>query len=54
MIGVLLAIGYQLYRISLSPTAGLIALTAFDAVVLVLILKEYGQQRRPRATKCNP
>jgi uncharacterized membrane protein len=54
MIGVLLAIGYQLYRISLSPTAGLIALTAFDAVVLVLILREYGQQRRPRATKCNP
>jgi uncharacterized membrane protein len=51
MIGVLLAfIGYQLYRISLSPTAGLIALTAFDAVVLVLTLREYGQQRRARAT----
>jgi uncharacterized membrane protein len=52
MIVVLLAfIGYQLYRIILSPTAGLIALTAFDAVIVVLTWREYGQQRRARATR---
>ena len=51
MIAVLLAlIGYQLYRIILSPTAGLIVLTAFDAVILVLTWREYGQQRRARTT----
>jgi hypothetical protein len=52
MIVVLLAfIGYQLYRIILSPTAGLITLTAFDAVIVVLTWREYGQQRRARATR---
>ena len=52
MIVVLLAfIGYQLYRIILSPGVGLIALTAFDAVILVLTWREYGQQRRARATR---
>ena len=55
MIVVLLAfIGYQLYRIILSPTAGLIALTAFDTVILVLTWREYRQQRRGRATKAPP
>jgi len=52
MIAMLLAfIGYQLYRIILSPTAGLIALTAFDAIIVVLTWREYGQQRRAQATK---
>ena len=52
IIVVLLAfIGYQLYRIILSPTAGLIALTAFDAVIAVLTWREYGQQRHARATR---
>ena len=52
MIVVLLAfIGYQLYRIILSPGVGLIALTAFDAVILLLTWREYRQQRRARATR---
>jgi uncharacterized membrane protein len=41
-------IGYQLYRIVLNPTAGLIAITVFDAVVLALTWREYRQQRRTR------
>jgi uncharacterized membrane protein len=44
----LLFIGYQLYRISLTPTAGLIALTVFDVVILVLTWREYRVQRRIR------
>jgi uncharacterized membrane protein len=44
----ILFIGYQLYRIMLNPTAGLIALTVFDAVVLVLTWREYRQQRQIR------
>ena len=49
MIVVLLVfIGYQLYRIALSPTAGLIALTLFDVVIVVLTWREYGQQRLRR------
>jgi uncharacterized membrane protein len=44
----LLFIGYQLYRISLTPTAGLIALTIFDVVILVLTWREFRQQRRIR------
>jgi uncharacterized membrane protein len=36
-IGVLLIyIGYQAYRIVLSPTLGLIALTGFDVVIVAL------------------
>lgn len=46
MIAFLLAfIGYQLYRIVLDPTAGLIALTVFDAVVVWLTYREYRKQR---------
>ena len=41
-------IGYQLYRIVLNLTAGLIAITVFDAVVLALTWREYRQQRRTR------
>ena len=49
MIVVLLVfIGYQLYRIGLSPTAGLIALTAFDMVIVALTWREYLLQRRER------
>ena len=44
----LLFIGYQLYRIVLNPTAGLIALTVFDVVVVALTWREYLQQRRDR------
>lgn len=49
MIVVLLVfIGYQLYRISLDPTAGLIALTVFDVVIVLLTWREYRVQRRIR------
>jgi uncharacterized membrane protein len=44
----LLFIGYQLYRISLAPTAGLIALTIFDVVIVLLTWREFRQQRRIR------
>jgi uncharacterized membrane protein len=44
----LLFIGYQLYRIVLSPTAGLVALTVFDIVIVGLTWREYLQQRRDR------
>jgi uncharacterized membrane protein len=47
MIAVLLLfITYQLYRIVLDPTAGLIALTAFDLAIVALTWREYHQQRR--------
>jgi uncharacterized membrane protein len=46
MIASLLAfIGYQLYRIALDPTLGLIALTIFDAVIVWLTWREYRKQR---------
>jgi uncharacterized membrane protein len=49
MIGFLsLFIGYQLYRIALHPSAGLIALTIFDALVLALTAREYRRQRQHR------
>jgi uncharacterized membrane protein len=41
-----LFIAYQLYRIALDPTAGLIALTLFDLVIVALTWREYQQQRR--------
>ena len=47
----LLFIGYQLYRIALAPTAGLIALTVFDLVIVVLTWREYRQQRQARTEK---
>jgi uncharacterized membrane protein len=43
-----LFIAYQLYRIALNPTAGLIALTIFDLVIVALTWREYQQQRRHR------
>jgi uncharacterized membrane protein len=49
MIGFLsLFMGYQLYRIVLHPSAGLIALTIFDALVLALTAREYRRQRQHR------
>lgn len=46
MIAVLTAfIGYQLYRIAISPSAGLIALTLFDLVVVGLTVREYARRR---------
>ena len=42
----LIFIGYQLYRIALDPSAGLIALTIFDAVIVTLTWREYRRQRR--------
>lgn len=42
----LLFIAYQLYRIVLDPTAGLIGLTVFDVVIVVLTWREYREQRR--------
>ena len=44
----LLFIGYQLYRISFDPTAGLIALTIFDVVIVLLTWREFRVQRRIR------
>jgi uncharacterized membrane protein len=41
----LVFIGYQLYRIALDPTAGLIALTVFDVAVAWLTYREYRKQR---------
>jgi uncharacterized membrane protein len=38
-------IGYQLYRIVLDPTFGLIALTVFDAIIVWLTWREYQKQR---------
>jgi uncharacterized membrane protein len=46
MIAVLLLfIAYQLYRIVLDPTAGLIGLTVFDGVIVALTWREYREQR---------
>jgi len=46
LIGVLLIfIGYQVYRIVLSPTLGLIALTGFDTAIVALTWREYQRQR---------
>jgi uncharacterized membrane protein len=44
----LLFIAYQLYRIVLDPTAGLVGLTVFDTAIVVLTWREYGEQRRRR------
>lgn len=47
IIGVLgVFIGYQLYRIALDPTAGLVALTLFDLLIVVLTWRELRQHRR--------
>jgi uncharacterized membrane protein len=42
----LVFIGYQLYRIALDPSAGLIALTIFDAVIVALTWREYRRLRQ--------
>jgi uncharacterized membrane protein len=47
-------IGYQLYRIALSPSAGLIALTVFDLIIVALTLREYRQQLRRRRSRPAP
>jgi uncharacterized membrane protein len=41
----LIFIGYQLYRIALSPTLGLSVLTAFDAFIVWLTWREWRKQR---------
>ncbi|HET9870968.1 MAG TPA: DUF2127 domain-containing protein [Propionibacteriaceae bacterium] len=47
-------IGYQAYRIALTPTAGLLALTLFDLVIVALTRREYGVQRRRRPDGSGP
>ncbi|HEY6809794.1 MAG TPA: DUF2127 domain-containing protein [Propionibacteriaceae bacterium] len=42
----LIFIGYQLYRIALDPSPGLVALTIFDALIVALTWREYRRQRR--------
>jgi uncharacterized membrane protein len=42
----LIFIGYQLYRIALQPSAGLVLLTAFDVVIVALTWREYRRQWR--------
>jgi uncharacterized membrane protein len=58
IIVLLIFIGYQLYRIVLQPSLGLVALTVFDAVIVVLTWREYRRQRRiperPPATDSTP
>jgi uncharacterized membrane protein len=49
-----LFIGYQLYRIVMDPTAGLIALTVFDLVVVALTWRELRQQRRRAEPPSDP
>ena len=46
IIVLLIFIGYQLYRIALQPSAGLVLLTAFDVVIVALTWREYRRQRR--------
>lgn len=41
----LVFIAYQIYRIVLDPTVGLVALTVFDAVIVWLTQREYHKQR---------
>jgi hypothetical protein len=43
--------GAHVRRIALGPTAGLIALTVFDLVIVVLTWRENRQQRRTRTEK---
>jgi len=50
MIGfLLLFIGYQLYRLALSPTLWLTALTIFDALIVWLTWREWLRQAADRA-----
>ena len=50
----LLFIGYQAYRIALTPSAGLIALTVFDITIVALTVREYQRQRTTRRTQDGP
>jgi uncharacterized membrane protein len=56
----LIFIGYQMYRISLHPSVGLIALTMFDSAIVALTWREYRRQRHkpedapPGVTGGNP
>ena len=45
----LIFIGYQLYRIALSPTLGLSALTAFDVFIVFLTWREWHKQTNDHA-----
>jgi uncharacterized membrane protein len=49
-----LFIGYQSYRIALAPTVGLIALTVFDLVIVILTWREYRRQRRASQRPATP
>jgi uncharacterized membrane protein len=46
IIVLLIFIGYQVYRIALQPSVGLILLTMFDAMIVALTWREYRRQRR--------
>ena len=46
-----LFIVYQIYRFSYTQSIGLIVLTVFDLIVMVLIWHEYGIMRRHLSTK---
>ena len=46
IIVLLIFIGYQLYRIAIQPSAGLVALTIFDVAIVALTWREYRRQRR--------
>ena len=48
IIVLLIFIGYQLYRIVLQPSVGLVVLTVFDALIVMLTWREYRRQRRIR------
>ncbi|HZD96817.1 MAG TPA: DUF2127 domain-containing protein [Micromonosporaceae bacterium] len=47
----LLFIGYQLYRIAIKPTGGLIALTIFDAIITWLTWREWRKQLAIRESR---
>ena len=49
----LIFIGYQLYRIALSPTIGLSALTAFDAFIVWLTWREWNKQKALVVARAN-
>jgi uncharacterized membrane protein len=44
-----LFIAYQAYRYTFAPSAGLVALTIFDLVIIALVIREYRQALRDHA-----
>ena len=50
IVTLVLFIGYQLYRIALEPTVGLVALTIFDAFVVWLTWREWRKQLAHQST----